>query len=57
MHIEKNVFDNIFNIVMQVEGKSKDNRKSREDLKDICGRSELNMDERTGKYPKISCIL
>ena len=36
MHIEKNVFDNVFNTVMNVEGKTKDNTKSRADLKEFC---------------------
>ncbi|XP_039118907.1 uncharacterized protein LOC120255075 [Dioscorea cayenensis subsp. rotundata] len=52
MHIEKNVFDNIFNTVMNVEGKSKDNTKSREDLKEFCCRPELERSEATGKYSK-----
>ena len=41
MHIEKNVFENVFNTVMQVEGKTKDNEKVREDLKVLCRRPEL----------------
>ena len=41
MHIEKNVFENVFNTVMQVEGKTKDNEKAREDLKVLCRRPEL----------------
>ncbi|XP_058010530.1 uncharacterized protein LOC110655973 [Hevea brasiliensis] len=52
MHIEKNVFENIFNTVMNVEGKTKDNAKSREDLKEFCHRPELERDMATGKYPK-----
>ena len=32
MHIEKNVFENIFNIVMDVKGKTKDNIKARLDI-------------------------
>ncbi|XP_057999031.1 uncharacterized protein LOC131177881 [Hevea brasiliensis] len=52
MHIEKNVFENIFNTVMNVEGKTKDNAKSREDLKEFCHRPELERDMVTGKYPK-----
>ena len=57
MHIEKNFFDNIFNTVMNVEGKTKDNAKSREDLKSLCRRRELHQDERTKKYPKASYTL
>ena len=36
MHIEKNVFENVFNTTMHVEGKTKDNEKVREDLKVLC---------------------
>ncbi|XP_039116570.1 uncharacterized protein LOC120252166 [Dioscorea cayenensis subsp. rotundata] len=57
MHIEKNCFDNIFNTVMNVSGKSKDNAKSREDLKEFCDRPELHMDERTKRFPKACYIL
>ena len=52
MHIEKNVFENIFNTVMNMDGKTKDNVKSREDLKEFCCRPELERNEATGKYPK-----
>ena len=40
MHIKKKVFENVFNTVMQVEGKTKDNEKTREDLKVLCQRPE-----------------
>ncbi|XP_074323883.1 uncharacterized protein LOC141660798 [Apium graveolens] len=43
MHVEKNVFDNIFNTVMNVTGKTKDNDKARLDLKDICKRPALEL--------------
>ncbi|KAL0313157.1 UNVERIFIED_CONTAM: hypothetical protein Sradi_5715000 [Sesamum radiatum] len=46
MHIEKNVFDNIFNTVMDIKGKTKDNLNARKDLKNICNRPELEVDER-----------
>ena len=52
MHIEKNFFDNIFNTVMNVEGKRKDNAKSREDLKEFYSRPELHRNETTNKFPK-----
>ena len=52
MHIEKNVFENIFNIVMNVDGKTKDNAKSILDLMEICRRQELHVVD--GKFPK-SC--
>jgi hypothetical protein len=32
MHIEKNVFENIFNMVINMKGKSKDNIKARMDI-------------------------
>ena len=41
MHIEKNVFENVFNTIINVEGKNKDNVKAREDLKVLCRRPEL----------------
>jgi len=43
MHIEKNVFDNVFNIVMNVAGKTKDNEKARLDLPLHCLRGDLEM--------------
>ncbi|KAK4397989.1 hypothetical protein Sango_1274400 [Sesamum angolense] len=53
MHIEKNVFDNIFNMVMDIKGKTKDNMNSRRDLKIICNRPELELDEyRPNVMPK-----
>ena len=51
IHIEKNFFDNIFNTIMNVEGKTKDNAKSREDLKEYCLHPELHRDETTNKFP------
>ena len=38
MHIEKNVFENIFNTVMDVKGKTKDNIKARLDVVLFCNR-------------------
>ncbi|KAL0444546.1 UNVERIFIED_CONTAM: hypothetical protein Slati_2177300 [Sesamum latifolium] len=46
MHIEKNVFDNIFNTVMDIKEKTKDNLNAWKDLKIICNQSELKVDER-----------
>ncbi|KAL0434352.1 UNVERIFIED_CONTAM: hypothetical protein Slati_2769500 [Sesamum latifolium] len=40
-HIEKNVFDNIFNTVMDIKKKEKDNLNARKDLKNIHNRSSL----------------
>ncbi|XP_059288082.1 uncharacterized protein LOC132041388 isoform X3 [Lycium ferocissimum] len=50
MHIEKNFFENVFNTVLDVDGKTKDNPKSREDLKEFCRRPELHAVG--GEYPK-----
>jgi hypothetical protein len=43
MHNEKNVFDNIFNTVMDLKGKTKDNLKARWDLEVYCHRPELQV--------------
>ncbi|XP_014493193.1 uncharacterized protein LOC106755535 [Vigna radiata var. radiata] len=43
MHIEKNFFDNIFNTVMNVSGKSKDNEKAQMDLGLYCRRKDLEL--------------
>ena len=52
MHVEKKFFDNIFSTIMNVEGKTKDNAKLREDIKEFCSRPELHRDETTNKFPK-----
>ncbi|XP_050233356.1 uncharacterized protein LOC126681844 [Mercurialis annua] len=52
MHIEKNVFDNVFNTVLNVPGKTKDTAKSRAELNKICDRPSLAQDEEIGRYPK-----
>ncbi|KAL0284716.1 UNVERIFIED_CONTAM: hypothetical protein Sangu_2811800 [Sesamum angustifolium] len=53
MHIEKNAFDNIFNTVMDIKGKSKDNLNAQKDLAIICNRTELQVDEhRLNVMPK-----
>jgi hypothetical protein len=43
MHIEKNMFENIFNIVMDVKGKTKDNIKARLDLALFCNRKNMEL--------------
>lgn len=43
MHIENNFFENIMNTILNVQGKTKDNLKSRLDLPAICERSELHV--------------
>ena len=56
MHIEKNVFENVFNTVMNIEGKKKDNIKDREDLAMFCRRKELEKNA-NGKYPMANYTL
>lgn len=36
MHIENDFFDNVFNIVMDVQGKTKDNEKAKKDMEFLC---------------------
>ncbi|CAM9000171.1 unnamed protein product [Rhodiola kirilowii] len=44
MHIEKNVFENVFNTIMDVKGKTKDNGvRCRNDIAKYCRRSELEL--------------
>jgi len=60
MHIEKNVFDNVFNTVMDIKDKTKDNVKARMDLKVYCRRRELELqDQSNGKVikPKAKYVL
>ncbi|KAJ8639967.1 hypothetical protein MRB53_016661 [Persea americana] len=53
MHIEKNVFNNVFSTVMGVPGKTKDNDKARLDMKDISKRPGLELYEtHNGKIAK-----
>ena len=51
MHIEKNIFGNLFNTIMDLKGKSKDNTKARMDLKEYYRWKELELIDRGGgKY-------
>jgi len=43
MHIEKNMFENIFNTVMDVKGKTKDNIKARLDIVLYCNRKNMEL--------------
>jgi len=43
MHIEKNFFKNIINNIMDVDGKTKDNIKSRMHVAYDCGREEVHL--------------
>ena len=45
MHIEKNVVDNIIGTLLNLDRKTKDNLKARQDLKDIDIRSELHLEK------------
>jgi hypothetical protein len=59
MHIEKNMFENIFNTVMDVKGKIKDNIKARLDIALYCNRKnmELVYDESQVAKSKASFML
>ncbi|KAL0899329.1 hypothetical protein Bca101_083290 [Brassica carinata] len=50
MHIEKNFFDNIINTLLNVPGKTKDNKNSRLDLPGLCSRIELHI-RNDGRIP------
>lgn len=53
MHIEKNVFDNIWNTLMDIPKRTKDNVKARFDLANICNRKELHMQQKSiGRWVK-----
>jgi hypothetical protein len=43
MHIKKNVFENIFNTIMDVKGKTKDNIKARMDITLFCHRKNIKL--------------
>jgi hypothetical protein len=43
MHIEKNMFENIFNTVMDVKGKTKDNIKARLDIALYCNHKNMEL--------------
>ena len=45
MHTEKNYFDKLFNTIMDVTGKIKDNSKARLDLPEYCNRRELHLQQ------------
>ena len=44
MYIEKNIFDNVINTVMDVAGKTKDNLNARKDMRNICDQPTLDVD-------------
>ena len=43
MHIEKNMFENIFNTVMNVKGKTKDNIQTRLDIIFFCNYKNMEL--------------
>jgi len=43
MHIEKHVFENIFNIVMDVKGKTKNNIKAKMDIALFCHHKNMEL--------------
>ncbi|KAL0462500.1 UNVERIFIED_CONTAM: hypothetical protein Slati_0137600 [Sesamum latifolium] len=58
MHIEKNIFDNILNIVIAIKGKTKNNPSAWKDLKILCNPPESEVDERMPNVmPKAIYIL
>ncbi|XP_047309058.1 uncharacterized protein LOC124912474 [Impatiens glandulifera] len=48
MHVEKNVFENIINIVMNVKGRKNDNINAKKDIFLLCNRLELHIDPQSG---------
>lgn len=48
MHIERNAFENVFNTMMDVKGKTKENIEARKDLAIYCTREELELVEANG---------
>ena len=59
MHIEKNVFENIFNTIMDIKNKTKDNAKARKDLERYYSRPHLHLKSYNDKLckPKASYAL
>ncbi|KAG6386764.1 hypothetical protein SASPL_151938 [Salvia splendens] len=56
MHVEKNVFDNVFYTVLNVQGKTKDTSKSREELNQYCARPELKRNGATGNRGRLDIL-
>ena len=59
MHIEKNMFENIFNIVIDVKGKTNDNIKARLDITLFCNRKNMELvgDESRVTKPRPNFVL
>ena len=56
MHTERNVFMNVFNIVMDINGKSKDTHNARMDLEEICNWKELELVDVTHYFHSLMFI-
>ncbi|EOY08889.1 Integrase-like protein [Theobroma cacao] len=50
MHIEQTVFENLFNTLLDIKGKSKDNLKAILNLKTYCKQLDLDLVEHNGKF-------
>ena len=59
MHIKKNLFENIFNTVMDMKGKTKDNIQARLDIALFCNRLNMKLvcDESRVIKPRESFML
>ena len=58
MHIKKNVFDNVFNTIMDIQDETKDNVKARMNLIEYCRRKELELHQLpNGRYLKLKAKL
>ena len=56
MHVEKNVFDNILNAIINIKGKTKDNMNAHLDMTIVCKRPELELLDRNGIIVKPKVI-
>ena len=56
MHVEKNVFDNVFNTIINIKGKTKDNVNTRLDMTILCKHSEVELLDRNGTIVKSKVI-
>ena len=58
MHIEKNVFENIFNTVMDVKGNTKENIKAIMDITLFCHRKNIELVYVGSRFVKLkSCFV
>ena len=56
MHVEKNIFDNVFNTVMNIKDKTKDNVNARLDMIMLCKCLKLKLLDRNGTIVKSKVI-